>query len=70
MAAVVDDTELTNEERESLVAKYGARAVEMLVLCNTMGHLDRPEDHENLKNETDLNAIRKRADFGEFVEKQ
>jgi tetratricopeptide (TPR) repeat protein len=70
VAAAVDDRELTNEERESLIANYGRRAVEMLVLCKQRGYLNRPEDQEMLNNEMDLKAIRQRADYGEFIDKQ
>jgi serine/threonine-protein kinase len=66
-AAVERDTKLPMTEREKLAEGHASRAMEMLTNAKAAGLFKNPNQVANLKTDADLNALRKRRDFKDFL---
>jgi tetratricopeptide (TPR) repeat protein len=66
-AAASADGKLSMAERNRLAERYGARAVELLRQLHATGMFKNSADLALLKKDTDLDAIRSRADFRKLL---
>jgi hypothetical protein len=64
-AAKVED--LAEAERAELIDKYAVRAVALLKEDRTLGYFKDPENLAHMKQDTDLDPLRDRDDFKQFV---
>ncbi len=68
IAAAGNDKNLTESERAKLQEQYAARAVEVLAIVAESGYFGTPENRELLETDSDLDALRDRADFKDLVD--
>jgi serine/threonine-protein kinase len=66
-AAVRDDQRLATDERARLAERYGARAMELLRQVRDAGFFKTKARADQLNDDTDLAAVRSRADFQTLV---
>jgi serine/threonine protein kinase len=66
-AAARKDQKLDASTQDQFVQQYGARAVEFLHKAQAAGYFDTPQKLEDLLKEPDVEALRSREDFKEFL---
>jgi hypothetical protein len=65
--AVQKDDKLPAGERADLAERYAARAVAFLIQAHAGGHLKNAMFLKEFKTDTDLDPLRKRADFQKLL---
>lgn len=66
-AATERDDQLDDDKRASLQEEYARLAMQSLHACHTAGYFDMASRLETLQTDNDLDSLRTRADFEQFV---
>ena len=65
--AAAKDEDLAEAERTTLVDKYAARAVALLIEDQSLGYFKDAANVAHMKKDTDLDPLRERDDFKQFL---